>query len=243
MKNYIFIIALAAFASFTTPQLTHAQELPAITGTRLDISANAQQKAKPDIAVVTATVVNNAATAPLARAENAKKMQAVFAILKDKKIAESDMQTSGLTINPNYIYADKQAPKIANYQAVNTLTLTLHDLDKAPDVIDSLIQNGINQFSGPNFTIADPELALNKVRQQAMQKARARAEIYAQATGLKIKRIVSISESTNAGNPMPFRMMAKAASMTSEMAADAPTPIASGQVDLDANVNVTYELN
>ena len=218
-----------------------AQELPTITGTRLDINAQAQIKAKPDTATIQASVVTKGATAQAARQENAQKMQAAFKMLKDKKIAEGDMQTSGLTLNPDYVYAEKQAPKIAGYQAVNTLTITVHDLAQAPEIVDGLITNGINQLNGPNFSVGEPETFLNKARQQAMQKARARADVYVQATGLKVKRIVSISENANMGAPVPYMMMAKAA--RAPEAADASTPIAPGQVDMDVTVNVTYELN
>lgn len=217
-----------------------AQELPPIAGTRLDINATAEIKAKPDRATIQASVVTKGATADAARDANAKLMQAAFKALKDKKILDKDMQTSGLTINPDFVYESNQPPRIAGYQAVNSLTVVLHDLDRATDVIDSLIKNGINQFSGPNFSIAEPEIFLNQARQQAMQKARARADIYATATGLKVKRIVSISENANMGSPVMYRSMGKMA--LAEAAADSATPIATGQIDLNVMVNVTYEL-
>ena len=233
---------LATMLVLTTTALPAlAQEAPSLTGTRLDINAQAQVKAKPDVATFTAGVVTKAATAEAARLDNAKKMQAVFASLKEKKIAEGDMQTSGLTINPDYVYAEGKAPTISGYQAVNTLTLRVRDMDKISDVIDALIKNGINQMNGPMFSIDQPEPLMNKARQEAIQKARARAELYANATGLKIKRIIAISENANMGNPIPYPMYARAGMMKAE-AADATTQIAPGQVDLDVTVNVSYEL-
>lgn len=233
------LATVLALTATTFPAL--AQEAPSLTGTRLDINAQAQIKAKPDVATFTAGVVTKAATAEAARLENAKKMQAVFASLKDKKIPEADMQTSGLTINPDYVYAEGKAPSISGYQAVNTLTLRIRNLEKTSDVLDALIKNGINQMNGPAFSIDEPEPLLNKARQEAIQKARARAELYANATGLKIKRIISISENANMGSPVPYPMYARAGMMKAE-AADAATQVAPGQVDLDVTVNVSYEL-
>lgn len=231
----------AALLALTAAGPAHAQDAPSLTGTRLDINAQAQVKAKPDVATFTAGVVTKAASAEAARLENAKKMQAVFASLKEKKIPEADMQTSGLTINPDYIYAEGKAPTISGYQAVNTLTLRVRNMDKISDVIDALIKNGINQMNGPMFSIDQPEPLMNKARQEAIQKARARAELYANATGLKIKRIIAISENANMGNPIPYPMMARASMMKAE-SADAATQVAPGQVDLDVTVNVSYEL-
>ena len=237
-KTYLNALAILGVATCLAAP-AYAQDC-ALEGTRLDINAQATVKAEPDIAMLNAAVVTIAPTAEQARLENAKKMQAVFAQFKGLKIAEKDIQTSGLNVNPQYVYAEKQAPRIDGYQATNNITLKLRDMDNVSKAVDVLIKNGINQLNGPSFTIDDPEVLMNKARQTAMQKARQRAELYASATGLKIRRIVSISENANMGQPIPYRAMAKMA-MAAE-SADAATPIASGQVDLDVTVNVTYEL-
>jgi uncharacterized protein YggE len=238
-KTFIPLAVIAALS--VLPVMVQAEDNSvSATGTRLDINAQATVKVKPDIATVSAGVVTKAATPQEARELNAQKMQSVFTALKAKKINEADMQTSGLTINPDYVYEQNQAPKITGYQANNSLTIRLKDMDKIGDVIDALIKNGINQFNGPAFSLDNPETATDQARRNALEKARKRAELYASATGLKIKRIVAISENTNMGMPVPMMMMAKA-SAGREMA-DTSTPIATGQVDVDVTVNVTYEL-
>ena len=239
MQNRVKLLLCVAVL-LVMPFEIQAQDAP-IVGTRLDISAQAELKAKSDTATIQASVVTRGDTANAARDANARLMQAAFKVLKAKKIADTDLQTNGLTINPDYNYSNTNAPpKITGYQAVNSLSVTLHDLTQTTDVIDALLQNGINQFNGPAFSIAEPEALLNGARQEAMKKAKARAEIYAQATGLKIKRIISISENTSMGNPQPYRMLAMAKAAAPE--ADAATPIATGQIGLDVTVNVSYEL-
>jgi uncharacterized protein YggE len=217
-----------------------AQESPiSPNGTRLDLSAQSAIQASPDIATLQVGVVTKAATAEQARKENAQKMNAAFAILKDKNIDPKDYQTTGLNLNPDYVYEKDKAPRIAGYQATNNLTVKLHDLDKVSDVIDALVAKGVNQINGPNFNVDKPETFLNKARQDAMKKADERARVYAQATGLRVQRIVSISENSNIGMPRPYMMKA---AMANEMASGDATPLAPGQVDLDVTVNVTYEL-
>lgn len=235
------LFATALLLSAALPACAQQESNISPTGTKLDISAQSSIKANPDVATLQVGVVTKAPTAEAARAENAKKMTAAFALLKDKKISANDYQTSGINLNPDYVYEEKQPPKIAGYQAVNNLTIKLRNLDQASEVIDALVGAGINQINGPTFTIDDPEALLNKARQDAIKKAAARADIYAQATGLKVQRIVAISENSNVGMP-PVYPMAKM--MRMEAAGDAAaTPVAPGQVDLDVTVNVTYELS
>jgi uncharacterized protein YggE len=239
----MFFLSSVAVATLLTSVygVAHAQE-PAIspTGTRLDVSAQSAIQASPDIATLQIGVVTKAATAEQARKENAQKMNTAFAILKEKNIDAKDYQTTGVNLSPDYVYEKEKAPRIAGYQAVNNLNVKLRDLDKVSDVIDALVAKGVNQINGPNFNVDKPETFLNKARQDAMKKADDRARVYAQATGLRVQRIVSISENANMAMPRPYMMKAAMAADTVSMES---TPVAPGQIDLDVTVNVVYELN
>ena len=226
------LLMLAAVPAF-------AQTAEVSKATTLDISAEASVKAEPDLATISAGVVINAKTAEAAMKENAAKMNAIFAALKKVGIADKDRQTSGITVNPQYVYKENQSPTIAGYTASNSVNVILRDLKAIGPVLDTLIAQGANNINGPNFTIENPEELLNGARKEAVEKARKRAEVYAAATGMKIAKIRSISENSNIGYPQPM-MYARAAKM--EMAADASTPVASGQVNLSVNVNISYEL-
>lgn len=240
IKMFLLSTATAATLSAFALGCAQAQENNiSPTGTRLDISAQSTLQARPDIATLQIGVVTKAQTADQARKDNAQKMNAAFAILKEKKIDSQDYQTTGLNLSPDYVYEKNQAPRIAGYQASNNLTVKIRDLDKVSDVIDALVASGVNQINGPNFSVEKPEIFLNRARQDAMKQADERARVYAEATGLRITRIVSISEHANMGMPRPYMM--KAAIAPQAASADS-TPVAPGHVDLDVTVNVTYEL-
>ncbi|MES2729825.1 MAG: SIMPL domain-containing protein [Pseudomonadota bacterium] len=209
-------------------------------GTELTISASSDVKAAPDVAMITAGILSVAPNVAAAMKENTTQMNAMFAAVKEAGIAEKDMQTNGFSIQPQYMYAENQAPRITGYQVSNNLTIKIRDMTKIGTMLDTLATRGANQVSGPDFTIDNPDALMDKARAEAVAKARSRAEIYAQAADLKIKRITAISEQMMAP-PMPVY---KAARM--EMAADAmgagPAPIAAGEVGMSVTVNVGFEL-
>ena len=233
-----FIPLMAALMLVSAPVM--AQNAPEIKGTTLDISAEASIKAEPDMATISAGVVTTAPTADAAMKENSTKMNAIFAAVKKAGIADKDRQTSGITVHPQYRYEENKAPVVVGYQATNTIDVTLRNLKNIGPVLDSLIAQGSNQINGPTFTVENPETLLNDARKEAVEKARKRAEVYAAATGLKIAKIRSISENSNIGYPPVMFSRAKVA--MASMEADAATPIASGQVNLSVNVNISYEL-
>jgi uncharacterized protein YggE len=207
--------------------------------TRLDISATADIQAKPDVAILTAGIVTNAATAGDALKSNSNQMNTVFAEIKKAGIAEKDYQTSNFQINPQYVYVENQPPSIKSYEARNSLTIKVRDMAKIGPMLDVLVVNGANDISGPTFIIDKPDALQDQARGDAVAKARAQADVYAKAAGLKVKRIIAISENTQNYQP-PRPMMAKMA-----MAADAAgssTPVATGEVEMSATVNVAFEL-
>jgi uncharacterized protein len=222
---------------------THAQQPgmmppPMMTGTMLTVQAEAQLKAAPDMASISAGVVTTAATAQEALAQNAKRMTAMLAALKEAKVEARDMQTSGVSLQPQYIYNNNEAPKLTGYQVTNTVDVVIRKLDGLGPVLDTLATKGASNMNGPNFSIYEPDPIMDEARTKAVQKAVKRAGLYAQAAGLRVKRIVAITEGGNIQQaPMPYQgnMVAQ-----SKMADD--TPIAPGRVGVSANVTMTFEL-
>lgn len=205
--------------------------------TTLDVSAEAQVKAAPDVVLISAGVMTSAPTAAAAMQQNAEAMTSVAAALKTAGVPEKDVQTSGISLNAQYAYADGQAPRVTGYQANNTVNVTLYDLKNAGKVIDSLVAEGANQINGPTFSVENPDAALDKARTEAVRKAAKRAETYAAAMGLKVKRLISVSEQQMMDSG-PRPMMMKAMAMDSA----ASTPVSPGQVSLGITVNAKYEL-
>jgi uncharacterized protein len=211
---------------------------PAMTGTLLTVQAEAQMKAAPDMATMSAGVVTTAATAQEALAQNAKRMSAMLAALKEAKIEPRDMQTSGVSLQPQYVYINNEPPKLTGYQVTNTVDVVIRKLDGLGPVLDTLATKGASNLNGPNFSIYEPDPMMDEARTKAVQKAVKRADLYANAAGMRVKRIVSITEGGNihqAPTPYQGNMVAQ-----SKMADD--TPIAPGRVGITANVTMTFEL-
>lgn len=245
MKSLKFAFAPIALAlSLPGTAMAHDNQ-PAIaaTSTLLTVSADGKSTRVPDLAVFSAGVVSEGKTASEALAANAAAMNRVIASLKKAGIADKDVQTSQISLNPVYgqpVIGPNgqvtQEPRIVGYQAGNTVTIRSRDIKGFGKVLDALVASGANQISGPSFQMADPSAANDEARMAAMKNARARADLYAKAAGLRVVRIISISEGGGYAPPMP--VYAKMA-----MAADAaPTPISAGEVEAGASVTVQFEL-
>jgi uncharacterized protein YggE len=207
--------------------------------TTLTLSVEGRATRTPDIAEVSGGVVTSAPTAAAAMAENASKMNAVVNAIRKAGVADRDIQTTGLNISPQYRYENNQPPVLTGYQATNTVNLRIRKITDTGKLLDTLIGVGANQINGPNFKVDDSESALDEARQAAVKTAQERAALYAKATGMSVRRIVTLSES-GGFDPGPRPMMMKAMAMDSAPAA-AP-PVAPGEVSLNINLTVVFEL-
>jgi uncharacterized protein YggE len=232
-------IALASLLAISLPAAAAAQgEVPiqAISGTRLDVVATGEVSRVPDIARINAGVVTLASTATAAIAQNAERMARVVAALRRAGVAERDIQTSSINLNPEYRYQENQPPILTGYRAGNEVTVKFRDIKETGAILDALVAQGANQINGPMLSIDKPEQALDEARQKALTNARARAETYAQALGKRVKRILSISESGSMAPPYPVPVMRM------EAAQDASTKIVPGEQALSITLSVSFEL-
>jgi uncharacterized protein len=235
-----FALGLLGAAALGLPAMTEAQTVsgPVLTGTRLDITARGEVKRVPDVAVISAGVVTQSANAGAAMQENAARMSRVLAALKKAGVAEKDVSTSAISLSPQYRYIENQAPTITGYQANNQVTIRFRDIGKSGAILDALVKEGSNQINGPSLEIDNPAAAQDEARIAAVKSARARADLYASATGLKVKRIVSISESEGfSGGPVP--MMVRGMMADSAMA---KTEVMPGEQQVGITVSVVFEL-
>jgi uncharacterized protein YggE len=166
-------------------------------------------------------------------------MERVVAALRGAGIATRDITTSSVGLSPQYRYADNQPPVITGYQATNTVSVKFRDIARSGAALDALVKAGANQIDGPQMSVDQPEAALDQARVEAVKLARARAELYAQAAGLRVDRVVSIDEhgEDRGGSPRPPVMYARA-----EMASDARTQVLPGETEISATVNVRFLL-
>lgn len=234
MKTRHFAAAIAA-AVASLPAQAQSTGAPVQTVT---LSVEGKVSQAPDIVDISGGVLTTAPTAAAALSENASRMTAVVAAVRRAGVADRDIQTSGLSLQPQYKYNNNEAPLLTGYQATNTVRLRVRKIDDAGKLIDTLVAQGANQISGPNFGVDKADAALDAARAQAVATGRYRAEIYAKAAGLHIRRLVSISEGS-AVDPGPRPMMM---AMRADKVAAAPTPVAPGEVELGINVQIVYEL-
>ncbi len=230
--------------------------------TLLTVSAEGRSLRAPDMAVFSAGVTTQGETASAALGENSRAMTQVIAALRRAGIEERDIQTSNLSIQP--VYADpnrdammaarvsgqpyvppppeQQIPRIIGYQASNTVSVRQRDLKDFGTVIDTLAAAGANQINGPTFQMDKPEPALDEARLEAIATARQRAELYANATGLKIVRILSINEGGGYyGVPQAIFVTASRAGGAAPPPPP-PAPVQPGELQMTTNVTVLYEL-
>lgn len=233
-------LVIGAFAMPAAAQ-TAAPVHVATDGTLLSVSAQAETTRVPDIAHLSTGVVTQAADAEAAMQANATRMTEVIAAIREAGVAERDIQTSGVNLDPQYRYADasrqNQPPTITGYEARNTVNITVRDIGELGETMDALVAVGANQINGPSFEVDDKESAYDEARRAAIEKAQARAQMYAKTLDMRVRRIVSISEG-NGGFGPPVPMMAMARMET----AQADTPIAPGESTLSVNLDVVFEL-
>lgn len=196
------LIAAAALALAAAPGA--AQEVPVSLQpgeVLLQVQAEGEHSGRPDVMTITAGVVSAGRSAKEAMAANAVAADRVVGELRKHGVRPEDMRTSELSVDPQFDPKDQERaneedrePRIVGYVAKNTLRLTLRDLGKAADIIDALFEAGVNSVQGPRFSHSDPKPAQRRARAAAVAEARLEAETYAEALGMRVARVLRLSE-------------------------------------------------
>ena len=237
MKSIWLGLALCAAAPTAAAAQAVQAPMPAIAGTRLEVSATGEATRVPDLAIISAGVVTRQATATAAIQENAARMERVLSALKRAGIEERDVQTSSINLNPEYRYQENRAPQLVGYSASNQVSIRFRDIRNTGKILDALVAEWANQINGPTLTIDKPEAALDEARLKALAAGRARADVYARALGKRVARIVSISESGGSSPippPMPMMMEARAQGGDSK--------ILPGEQKLQVTLSIVFDL-
>ena len=238
MRSMLF----AATAAMLVPLSASAQQVatPAapvlLDATLLDVVAEGRSTRVPDLATIRSGVVTQGTTAQAALSENATRMDRVIAALKRAGVADRDIQTATIQLNPQYRYGENVPPTITGYQATNTVTVRFRDVAKSGAILDALVREGANQIDGPNLGVEAMDAAMDEARADAIRRARARAELYAKAAGLRVERILVIAEGSSPLPPQPMPQMA----MRAEMAKD--SQVLPGEQEINASVTVRFLL-
>ncbi|MDG4852566.1 MULTISPECIES: SIMPL domain-containing protein [unclassified Mesorhizobium] len=235
MTKYLLPVALAAAIAF--PALASAADTQ--PPPRIVVSGEGEATVAADMAILTLSVMREAKTARAALDANNDAMAAVIAAMKSAGIADRDLQTAGIQINPRYNYTNKadgsQEAELVAYQVTNTLSVRVRDVDKTGDILDKAVSLGVNQGGGIAFTNDDPKATITEARKKAVADALAKAKTLAAAAGVNLGKVIEITDQNVAPAPMPLN--AKAFD-----AARAAVPVQAGENSYTVQVTVTFEL-
>lgn len=195
------------------------------------VNGEATVNVAPDMAIIRVGVTSTAKSAREASDANAKQMTAVIAAIKDAGITPRDIQTSRLSLQPQYDPNRSGTARLLGFQATNQITVNVRDIDKLAAIIDQSIAAGANEMSGLEFVVSQQSKLLDQARDEAIADARRKADLYAKAAGAKLGAVVSITE--EGSSPPPRLMQAMRAGST---------PVAPGEQTLRAVVSVSFEL-
>jgi uncharacterized protein YggE len=242
---------LALFLLAQTIQAAQDFGRPANPATdTITVTGNGEATMAPDIANVTFTVQNTAATVAAAQSKTTEQANAAIDYVQKQGIAEKDVRTLSYTINPQYEYPRPCAsgelcpayypssPKITGYQVSETIQVKVRDLDSVGTLLGGLGDLGVQNVSGPDFALDDPTAGNDAARADAIAKAKAQAATLASQLGVRLGKIVNFSESSGY---YPYAYAAKSGGMTMDSAAPAPN-LPTGENTYNSTVSITYEI-
>lgn len=230
--------SLAMSAAAQNPAPAHGYGHHALSGTSLTLTVTGESNTAPDQATISFAVVTEGVNAADAMSANARQMTAVMTALKSAGIEAKHIRTSSINLQPRYNYPERGAPVLTGYQATNQVSVIVVDLNRVGPIIDSVVKAGVNQIDNIGFGLKDDTAATNEARLTAVRTLTERANLYAAATGLKVVRLVSLSEGApNWSGPQPVAMRAAA------KFEDSSTPISGGELSLSVTVTATFELS
>lgn len=208
--------------------------------TLVQVSASGRADSRPDEARFTVGVETIAASARAASAQNSATFGKVASALQGLGVREDDLQTRSITLS-----RIDYGPNRGRFQANNLIDVKVRDIKRAGEAIAAITEAGANVLSGPNLRVSDPENAARSAYAAAYRAARARAEAYAQAAGLKVARVLAIRD--GGGGPQPRYYEADAA--MAEQAAPPPVmtmaapPVQPGVSTREVQIRVDFALS
>ncbi len=235
----VFVIALVGFWGFRIYEIWNAAK--GNYPHEITVEATGKAYVVPDVAKVTLGVKTESKTAEEAVSENTKKMNTISSDVKSLGIDEKDIKTTGYSLNPKYIYSEKDKKDIQDgYILEQTIEVTIRDFEKIGKVMTSATKNGANNISGLNFVVDDTEGAKSKARAEAIAKAKEKAKQISKDSGLKLGRVINFYEYEDYGYyPTPMAADGYMAEAQTNMVTPLITP---GEKEVSLRVTLTYKV-
>src|SRR5262245_48564600 len=226
IPSALLLLAASALSGIAQPPFGRsATTAPSKT---ITVTGNGSVTTVPDTATFSFTVDTRAKTATAALAQNSTETAAVIAAVKAQGIGSDDIQTSQVSLSPQ---SSDDGTSIVGYVASNTITVK-SDLAHSGKLVDAAVGAGANGVGGPSLSRSDQAALYRDALKKAVEDAKLKAESLADAAGLKLGAVQSVSEGATSSPPVPF---------AASKAADAGVPIEPGTQEIDATATVTYE--
>lgn len=235
-RNCNFFLHLFLFFALV-PMTTNAETFDSQPPRSIRVSGKGSVSVASDKADLTLSVEISAKTAEAARNQAATAMDALIKAVKDNGVASKDIQTSSVSLYPNY--SNDAANRIIGYQLTNQVVVCIRDINKTSDIIDTAVKAGGNstRVQGISFGIEDPEPAQSQARAKAFANAKMKAEEYAKLAGVSLAAPLHISE----GSPLPATPTPYGeVRMKAAMAESASTPVQAGEQEVTVQVDVIF---
>ncbi|MFE3872565.1 SIMPL domain-containing protein [Flavobacterium sp. ZS1P70] len=228
MKKAVLILAIL----FLT--LSYGQEIKQIP--QINVNGEGKVKVVPDQATILATIETKGNNAKDVKKENDQKMEAVLRFIKKMNLDPADYKTQRVSLNPQYDYEKKKH----SYNATQTVEILLKDLSKYDELMDGLVDQGINRIDSVTFQSSKLAQYQSEARKLAMKEAKLKAEDYVSVLGQKVGRAMIISDNSQTYYPQPMYAAMKSMEMS-----DSKAPretLAVGEINTTANVSVSFIL-
>jgi uncharacterized protein YggE len=242
------VAAVALVAGLTLAVGPRATVARADTPNGITVTGAGTAELPPDQAEVSGNVETQAATANDALNQNSQTMQAVLAAVRGFGFSDADIKTNRVSVYPvfssttsNSPNASSTAPTIVGYKATNGVTVKVRDLSKVGDLIQGMVNAGVNDFTGVQFELQNPEQLRQMALQAAISDAQTGAQTSATALGVQLGGVLNMTTQSQSAGPVPYAPPPPSPRALSNAAAE-PPPIQPGPLSATANVTVTYAI-
>ena len=236
---WVAVVFVVIFSTYLLVGINQKLNTATTTNT-VSFSGEGKVLAKPDVAVVSLSILTEAVTSKEAQDANSEKSKKISDFLKNQKIEDKDIKTISYNIYPQYEYPRYGGvPRIRGYQVNQTMQVKIRDLDNASKILDGIVAAGTNQVNSLSFEIDEPEKLKAEARANAIADAKKKAGELKDQVGIRLGKIVSFSEGVS-GYPYPVPIMYESKGMGGGVGGGPSVP--SGENEITVNVTLTYQI-
>lgn len=237
-RLYVLPVLLILVLSACAPAADGSMAVADLEGAQISVTGSGRVFVTPDIAYINVGVRSQADSVAEALQQNNQQAQAIQDVLVEAGIAEGDIQTSSFNVYPQSDYDFEGNITRSYFNVENTVFVTVRNLDNLGETLDAVAQSGANNIYGINFDVADKTEAQSSARELAVESAKQQAEELAEAAGVTLGDLLSIS--TASSSPTPYYGYGMGGGMAAEAAES--VPISSGQMQINAQVTMVFEI-